>query len=224
MGRLFVALVSALYFSSAFSQATVELESDQGDYIGQGKSYLYDESNSVISFSRNYDNGITVNIDQKPGDDSSYFWWTFNLAAPEGLELKPGVYESAQRHPFQDIDKPGLDFSGTGRGCNSLTGFFEIRNVEYNDEGDVEELDVYFEQHCEGNAAALKGSIAFNTETTIGVRALGLAPKKVVCTNRSTGITIKRKVEGPIHDCKKLGLEVNEGDKVVVKIIGFAEK
>ncbi len=51
-------------------------------------------------------------------------FWFLHLAAPAGQELLPGVYEGATRWPFQDPSTPGLDFSGDGRGCNTLTGRF----------------------------------------------------------------------------------------------------
>jgi hypothetical protein len=56
--------------------------------------------------------------------------------------------------------KPGLEISGAGRGCNTLTGMFEVHQTEYSGTGDsIKRFAADFEQHCDGKSAALRGSI-----------------------------------------------------------------
>jgi hypothetical protein len=50
-----------------------------------------------------------------------------------------------------------------GRGCNTLTGNFVVREAVYDATGQVQAFAADFEQHCEGGAAALVGSIRVNS-------------------------------------------------------------
>ena len=224
MKRLSALLVLCLAGAPlAIADVSIELVSDPGDYIGQGQTYRYDDSNADIRFTRNYDNGIGVSILNLPG--ATYNRWTLNLAAPGNAEIQPGVYEAATRFPFQSIDKPGLSFSGNGRGCNTLTGRFEVFAVEYDGAGDVLGLSATFEQHCEDQTPALRGSIVFNTIPPVGATAVGQTLTRVVCRNRTTGQRIVVSApEGKIVDCKALGLDIRPGDSVQLNMRGMAEQ
>jgi len=46
----------------------------------------------------------------------------------------------------------------TGRGCNTLTGWFVVDSVTYNEIA-LTAIDLRFEQHCEGDLPALHGEI-----------------------------------------------------------------
>jgi hypothetical protein len=72
------------------------------------------------------------------------------------------VYELATRFPFQAATVPGLSVSGEGRGCNTLTGRFEVLEVTYGPSGEVLTFAADFAQHCEGMGPALTGSIRYN--------------------------------------------------------------
>jgi hypothetical protein len=63
--------------------------------------------------------------------------------------------------PFQGSDQPGLSVSGDGRGCNTLTGRFEVLEAVYRSSGDVVSFAADFEQHCEG--APLRSSGRFTS-------------------------------------------------------------
>ncbi|HEX4543994.1 MAG TPA: Calx-beta domain-containing protein [Candidatus Acidoferrum sp.] len=58
---------------------------------------------------------------------------------------------------------PGLAVSGAGRGCNTLTGRFDVLNASYAANGDVLSFATDFEQHCEGLSPTLFGSIRINS-------------------------------------------------------------
>src|SRR6185503_7360236 len=82
-----------------------------------------------------------------------------DLAAPQGSQLLPGAYEGAVRYPFQSPSQPGLSISGDGRGCNTLTGRFDVSEARFGPNGYIERFHATFEQHCEGGAAALCGEV-----------------------------------------------------------------
>jgi len=134
------------------------LNSQPGDYIGQGISQTITPADGVFTPSRNYANGVTVTFfGFQPGN-----FWILDFAAPGAAPLAVGSYEHATRFPFQLPTDPGLDVDGDGRGCNTLTGRFDVLQVTYGNSGEVVAFAADFEQHCEGASAALLGSIRFN--------------------------------------------------------------
>ncbi|BBM04124.1 hypothetical protein [Microbulbifer sp. GL-2] len=218
-----IAVFLASISLGVLAESQIELESEAGDYIGQGLSYLYDDDNAKISYKRNYDNGITVSISNLANEP--YLSWTLNLAAPGDEEIKVGNYLLAERFPFQGADKPGLSFSGQGRGCNTVSGEFEVYQVSYDDDGDLTSLHAGFEQHCEGGDPSLKGIVSYNIAAesdSIGVNVNGMAPNKLICENKTSGQKITATVDGLSHDCKQYGLQVNPGDDIFIKVRGIS--
>lgn len=129
--------------------------------MGQGKTGGYTSSNAKFSALGNKES-ITVAISGGQSD-----WWSVNLAAPRGEELRPGTFNLAERAPFRTGRSPGLDVSGPGRGCNEVWGNFTIFQVGFDSTGQLSTLDASFTQRC-GSAggparAALSGQIKFNT-------------------------------------------------------------
>ena len=83
------------------------------------------------------------------------------FAAPPGQDLAVGTYQNARRYPFND-GAPGFNHSGNGRGCNTLTATFTIHELVYDPDGTLRTFRADFEQHCEGVAAALRGTWVFH--------------------------------------------------------------
>jgi hypothetical protein len=133
--------------------------SDQGDYIGQGHTELWEAPTSTFTTTLDASsNHLQIRV---IGSDSlETVDWTLNLAAPQGQQLLPGTYLSATRWPFQAPTVPGLDVSGCGRGCNSLSGQFTVMEAVYAVDGTVQRFHATFEQHCDGGPA-LRGEVLF---------------------------------------------------------------
>jgi hypothetical protein len=124
------------------------LVSDAGDYIGQGSTYLYTEPDTPITVQANAGR-VTVGA----------AGWVGEFQAMDGLSrIEVGYYPGLQRYPFHNPAKGGLDFSGQGRGCNTLTGWFAVDKVTYTGDA-ITALDLRFEQHCEGGTATLHGKL-----------------------------------------------------------------
>lgn len=133
------------------SGSYVYLESQSGDYIGQGKTYTYTPADSTISVST-LDGYLSVRVQ---GNQT----WTGDFQGKSDLlQVQPGYYPNLTRHPFHDTAVGGLSWSGDGRGCNKLTGWFVVDNVTYAN-GVISAIDLRFEQHCEGGTPALHGQI-----------------------------------------------------------------
>jgi hypothetical protein len=128
--------------------------SDAGDYIGGGRTTTYTNSTSVFGLSGTTA-GLSYSVSGQRDD------WTVELAPPAGEQLHVGTYTNAQRAAFREPGHPGLDVGGDGRGCNTLTGSFTIRELVADATGAVKALSATFEQHCEGGTPALHGTIHY---------------------------------------------------------------
>jgi hypothetical protein len=172
LSALLVALAAAALAWAAPAAASVDLppgevaiptsgtflymNSRPGDYIGASVEHLYTSADSAIGGSLSAGgNFFSASVNQA----NFTHWWFVDLQAPSGQELAAGSYENAQRWPFQPPDVPGLSVSGDGRGCNTLTGQFDVNALDYAPTGELLVFEADFEQHCEGNPAALFGRI-----------------------------------------------------------------
>lgn len=137
----------------------IYLESEPGDYVGAGGTYLYTLADSQIEarlLGRAFE--VTIGSLLVVGDEE----WTGGF---EGMytvsRLEPGYYGDTERFPHQNPLKPGLSWTGLGRGCGTITGWFVVDNVIYDGDALVE-IDLRFEQHCQGDVPALRGKIHWN--------------------------------------------------------------
>lgn len=140
----------------------VYLESDAGDYIGQGLTKTYTPLDSVIDVG----GGGFVPLGNRfqltvHGDEE----WTGYFQAMNTLpDLQPGYYGNLLglgRNPAAG----GIDWFGEFRACNSVTGWFVIDSVTYSG-STLDAIDLRFEQHCEGFAPALRGLIRWSAADT----------------------------------------------------------
>jgi hypothetical protein len=125
----------------------VYVSSDVGDYIGQGQTNTY----------------TTVNVSTNGGllgVSTQSFGGSFQ-AMNSLTKLETGYYPDLHRYPFHNPAKGGLDWSGEGRGCNTLTGWFVVDGVTYAADT-LTTVELRFEQHCEGGAPALHGAIRWS--------------------------------------------------------------
>lgn len=127
----------------------VYLQSDNGDYIGGGRTELLTTANTTIAVDGRRTAALGINAGG----------WTGNFVGMNTLsQLQPGYYGGLQRYPFHNPVRGGMDWSGNGRGCNTLSGWFVVDKVSYM-LGEMTAIDLRFEQHCEGGAAAQRGAI-----------------------------------------------------------------
>ena len=150
--------LGVLVTAEARAQTTILfLDSAPGDYIGGGMQHTVTPATGSFTASRNFDNGVSISVNTTGGV------WSLAFAAPGDAILVAGTYDNATRWPFQSPVNPGLSVSGMGRGCNTLTGSFVVREAVYGATGQVQAFAADFEQHCEGGPAALLGSIRINS-------------------------------------------------------------
>jgi hypothetical protein len=137
--------------------------SDTGDGIGQGWTVLHETPTSTITpiAQTGPEPTRTARLNIVGSDGVGTLNWILTLVAPQGQVLAPGTYLNATRWPFQEPTVPGLDFSGDGRGCNTLSGQFTISAITFGAGNQLDRLQATFEQHCNGMGPALRGTIFY---------------------------------------------------------------
>ena len=142
---------------------SLELDSEPGDFIGQGLMFSFDENSpgtlSVFTSDFTSDGFIDRLRLFFLGDTLGEFWGVTLGTAAIPANLLPGVFEDAQRAPFAEPGHPGLEVFLNGRGCNRVTGRFEVNEAVFSD-SNVVRFNAIFEQHCEGLDPALFGTLS----------------------------------------------------------------
>lgn len=165
--RFLLLMVLLACASGATAQVTsLTMNSDPGDYIGGGQFYYYTPADGAFS-AQSSPQVITISFNTPNFSD----WWYLNFAAPSGQSLIPGSYPGAARYPFQTANQPGLSVYGEGRGCNTLTGSFQVLQSSFDSSGNVLAFDATFIQYCEGGTAALRGEIRYNATVAVNITA-----------------------------------------------------
>lgn len=141
----------------------IYLQSAKGDYIGAGKTLLYQPKADQIEVQAGADR-IGVRLLQSP-------WWSGDFAAPLiTSHLQPGYYGALNRFPFDNPVEGGMDWGGDGRGCNRLTGWFALDRMK-TVAGELRAFTIRFVQHCETrDAAPLRGFIRWRAVTPAPVQ------------------------------------------------------
>lgn len=128
---------------------TYSFTSDAGDWIGGGISKQYFGDTTTFSLQGD-DTSVSYSVSGRRDD------WNIDIRPPTGQRLQPGTYDTAR---FAGTSVAGLDVSGNGRGCNASRGRLTIRTITFNTQGTITSLNASFIQRCDGDSAALRGTI-----------------------------------------------------------------
>lgn len=178
-----IAIFTFLFFSNASraglaTTGRVYLNAEPGSWVGGAigaSEVLWTHGvEGIFSISKNFDKGVTVSF-----DDGKF--WSFNFAAPtydaatntnNGNELTVGFYDQATRFATNSPTKPGLDFSGNGRGNNTLGGWFDVLEIVYGQNNDVLQFAVDFRQfdgHEDMSGPSTYGSLRINSDIPVNL-------------------------------------------------------
>lgn len=136
------------------------LDGDPDHYVHPGPELI---TNASWSFRQEPEQGPahTVLLRLEPDDSAQGLWWNVELSTrmlEEGLA--EGRYEDARRYPFEPDGHPGLDVSGNGRGCNTVSGSFTIHELS-EEAGTIDRLAATFVHYCGAGTAALRGCVRY---------------------------------------------------------------
>jgi len=137
---------------------SLTMKSQAGDYIGAGQSYKFTPANAVFTFSASL-SGLEQDLTASDGQS-----WTVDMYPGSGAVLAVGNYPNATRYPFNGSGN-GLSVFGDGRGCNTLTGSFRVKQAVFSAvDNSLQNFDGTFTQHCEGATPALTGEVKYDAE------------------------------------------------------------
>jgi len=143
----------------------VYLQSDAGEYIGAGHNYVYTNTDTLMTLATH---GLAIDMTLKGNED-----WTGNFLLPSAAgKLQAGYFKGLTRTPFADAAVGGVEWSGEGRGCNTISGWVAIDNIVLT-AGVMTALDLRFEQNCEGSFGALHGQIHWTRANADSAQAPG---------------------------------------------------
>lgn len=160
-------LCCAFSLGSAQAAGILVLQSEAGDFIGQGQNLIknFNDEDVVISSDAR---SLSVTGFGEP-------FWLLQAASPSGADLRAACYERAQRLPPATQFRPHFDFSLDSRGCNDSSSRFRILDLGRDPAtGDITNLAVDFVQHCSNFGPATFGKLRYNS--TVPVDGEGLAP------------------------------------------------
>ncbi len=193
-----IAAIALLLGQRAYATpiAHLVLESQPGDYIGQGLDFdvTYTPINSSLFFPEirrtigpsNAPAELLFVLGTVTGGPDNTFALLFFGTDALGIPIQPGFFPDAERADFASLGHPGLDISFQNRGCNMVSGTFTIDDVVFSDAAaaatgsSIERFSASFEQHCEGFAPALFGTFSYRAfgapEPGTLILVLGLLP------------------------------------------------
>jgi len=186
-GRVFVpALLVLCTAVSATAQTTaVFLDSQPGHYVGRGLRQTFTPPQMTLFVEQGY-GGIRIFLSSNPNQND--FAWSMTFRAPDSVPLQVGSYTDAVRL-FASPRAPWIDLSGDGRGCNTETGRFRVREIVFAG-AIVQRLAIDFEHHCEDAAPAVYGALRYNSTVSSLVPFDGDYPRY--------GLTIAPTVNGTV--------------------------
>jgi len=150
-----------LVTASAWADSQVLFDSDSSDYIGGGQHVTYTSGITVKAHGGKVKVGIS--------DNSTRF--TLEFEVPNNVKtFAVGNYANAERAVFRSPMRPGLEISGDGRGCNTLTGWFRVLQAQFDNNGSIQNLAINFKQNCEGGSNALFGAVRINSSLPFNVK------------------------------------------------------
>ena len=145
---------------SAFAGQNILYYSSQpGDFLGLGAEVTFTGADGTFSVA-----AATSSLGARFNTPDFSHFWSLALATGDSTALQVGAYENAARFV---TGHPALDFTGDGRGCNTVTGRFDVLEIVRDATGAVTQLAVNWEEHCDGMVPALFGQYRLNSDVPV---------------------------------------------------------
>jgi hypothetical protein len=146
--------------AETYSTTTVSFSSDQGHYVGAGKSLTLTPQDATFDVQMSPNRGQLF-VELRVKNSTPLSFWLFRVMTPNfgATRIVPGTYETA-RDPL--LPAWFFEFGGDGRGCNRATARLVIHSFEL-EPGTLalRNFRASFENHhCEGASPSMRGEIA----------------------------------------------------------------
>jgi hypothetical protein len=141
----------------------VYLESEEGDPVGEGRTYLYTPADSLlVAWQSTWHDlrgrylGLSV-----MGDEA----WSADFQVMDSLNaLQVGLYTQLRQYPLHNPLRGGIGWSKGNRRCNSANGWVAIDAAEAPPSGLLTRIEMRFEQVCSNSSARLRGKVVWHVE------------------------------------------------------------
>lgn len=134
----------------------IYLQSDPGDIILNGVTHLFLPAEGAIDA---YTSGDQLFAGQEFNSAGGWYGGHGEFRTMDTLRrMAPGYYPGAQASMSHNPTRGSFDWSGEGVFCGHLDGWFAIDDIQFADTT-LTGVTLRFVQHCEGNAAALRGKV-----------------------------------------------------------------
>lgn len=136
--------------SSPQSRSSWVMDSGPDDFVGQTLSYAWTTHDASIT---NSGSRLIAHF-RVEADDGNEFHATFRAANQEPLAIRR--YDGATRG--FSTTTPKLTVTGNNRGCNEISGWFDVRDLAWDAEDNLTRFAATFSQSCDGDSP-LTGTI-----------------------------------------------------------------
>lgn len=142
------------------SASSLTLQSDAGDPVGGGVNRSYTTPAANVALRSLAKNAVQVAVTNGLQDN-----WLLGLAAANGQRLSIGSFNGATRYTGAVQPTPNLYIDSVSRHatCKTVSGDFDVLDVQYDSTGTIESLAVDFDQTCNGAPGALHGKLRYHS-------------------------------------------------------------
>lgn len=138
-----------------------------------------------------------ASMDAATGYTDAEYYARFN--APPGQQLVPGVtYSKVTPYPSTTAGVAGMTVMAWGRSCSTVTGSFTVRSATF-DGSQMTSYVIDFDHHCNGEAAAYRGSLYLNTG---GRPAVIASTASIVAAPATVGYGSSAAVRGTLSEAQ----------------------
>jgi hypothetical protein len=133
------------------------MESEPGDYIGQGQTYDLSSPGDRISAA-----GAPDHLDFAAYDSGSGSEYAAGFFAPQGQTLQAGVTYTDDAEYSATPSDAGMAMSAESRGCNPGLGSFTVDEIAFAPDRTLRAAAIRWTFRCNRGAPAIRGSWSFH--------------------------------------------------------------
>lgn len=133
------------------------IQGDPDDWASGGQELLIQPADAEFALGCAFNQtGVCI----RAGD------WEMSFEPADGGLFGVGLFEEAQRIPFNDMGHPGMSITWLSA-CNQIDGTFDVRELQVDETtGEVTVFAAVFEQYCDSETVRLRGMVRWEAEGT----------------------------------------------------------
>ena len=163
------------FSSTAIGQNTALVaDGNPGAVLAEGQHVYYTAGDGVFTIYKDSMNQVGFHF-----SDTENTSWYVTFAAPNEAMLMVQNYPGATVH---DTSTPRLDVTVNSSTCGEIVGEFNVLDITYGADGQVESFHATFTLYCDGATGALIGEVLYNSSDPLPPRDRITSPTTAVGT------------------------------------------